>query len=337
MTRLTTHQLHAIIELHQEMARLGMDLTSIMSLIVNRLQDMLAIDGVVIELKEQDQMVYRACAGLATPYLGMALPANESLSGICMQTGALQHCPNVEKDPRVNIAACRHIGIKSMLIVPLQYFETPVGVLKVMSKRTGRYAARQIAFLQLIAEQLGSVMYYCTRYGTDNLLYQATHDSLTDLANRSVFMEKLRAHLRQSTQYLLVLVLDMNDLKVINDNYGHRCGDQALMEISQHLKSCFRPEDTVARLGGDEFAVLMPFPAPPDVNAELARLKAQTRLNFAFEDCQQRLTLSMGHALFPAEETTADGLLHKADLRMYAQKRATKAIAATIATREYSR
>ncbi len=333
MTRLTTHQLHAIIELHQEMARLGMDLTSVMSLIVNRLQDMLAIDGVVIELKEQDQMVYRACAGLATPYLGMALPAAESLSGICMQTGILQHCPNVEKDPRVNIAACRHIGIKSMLIVPLQYFDTPVGVLKVMSKRTGRYTARQIAFLQLIAEQLGSVMYYCSRYGADNLLYQATHDSLTDLANRSVFMEALRTHLKRSGQCLLVVVLDMNDLKMLNDNYGHRCGDQALVEISRQLKGCFRPEDTVARLGGDEFAVLMPFATQPDVNAVLSRLKKQTSLNFSFEDCSQHLTLSIGHALYPSEETTPEGLLHKADLRMYAQKRATKAITATIAAR----
>lgn len=333
MTRLTTHQLHAIIELHQEMARLGMDLTSIMTLIVHRLQDMLPIDGVVIELKEQDQMVYRACAGLATTYLGMALPASESLSGICMQTGTLQHCPNVEKDPRVNIAACRHIGIKSMLIVPLQFFEMPVGVLKVMSKRTGRYAARQIAFLQLIAEQLGSVMYYCSRYGADNLLYQATHDSLTDLANRSVFMEKLRAYLRQPTSFLLVVVLDMNDLKTINDNFGHRCGDQALVEISRHLKSCFRPEDTVARLGGDEFAVLMPFAAAPDVNALLTRLRNRNCLQFSFEDCSQRLTLSVGHALFPLEETTPEDLLHKADLRMYAQKRASKAIAATVTAR----
>ncbi len=333
MTRLTTHQLHAIIELHQEMARLGMDLTSVMSLIVNRLQDMLAIDGVVIELKEQDQMVYRACAGLATPYLGMALPANESLSGICMQTGALQHCPNVEKDPRVNLAACHHIGIKSMLIIPLQYFDMPVGVLKVMSRHTGRYAARRIAFLQMIAEQLGSVMYYCSRYGADNLLYQATHDSLTDLVNRSVFMEALRKHLRHPAQYLLVAVLDMNDLKMINDNYGHRCGDQALVEISRQLKNCFRPEDTVARLGGDEFAVLMPFATPPDVATLLARLKDQTSLDFTFDDCSQRLTLSVGHALFPSEETTPEALLHRADLRMYAQKRATKAIAATIAAR----
>lgn len=324
MTQLTTRQLYSIIKLQQDMARLGMNLSSIMSFIVLRLQDLLPVDGVVIELKEQDLMVYRACAGLASPYLGMALPAGDSLSGICMQTGEVQHCPDVEKDLRVNIEACRKIGIQSMLIVPLHYFDLPVGVIKVMTRKRGRFASRNIAFLQLVAEQLGSVMYFCTRYGSDNLLYQATHDSLTQLVNRSVLMETLRGYLRQPDLTVLVIMLDMNDLKTINDNYGHRFGDAALIEISRRLCGCTRPGDIVARLGGDEFAILMPFAATPDVAAIIERIRSQTHRNFVFENFQRELSIAIGHALYPAEAADIDQLLHTADLRMYHDKQTVK-------------
>ena len=324
MTRLSRSQLLDIIDLNRDITHLGMNLSAVMSLIVQRLLELLAIDGVVIEIKEDDAMVYRACAGIAKSFLGKTLAVSQSLSGHCLLTGSTQHCPNVEKDPRVNLVACRQVGIRSMLLVPINYYEIPVAVLKVMSMRQRRFSLREIEFLECVAEQLGSAMYFCTRFGADNLLYQATHDAMTDLANRSLFMESLREQTRKANQHVLVLMMDMNELKSINDTYGHRFGDAGLVEIARRLKSASRPEDVVARLGGDEFALVMTFTDQPNIQQVIMRLRKHVNRDFAFEDFQRELSVSIGYAIFPDEDSSIELLLHRADLRMYADKQTYK-------------
>jgi diguanylate cyclase (GGDEF)-like protein len=324
MTRLTKKQLLDIIELNRDLAHLGMNLSAVMNLIVHRLLSLLGVDGVVIEMRENDNMVYRACAGIAESFLGKTLAISKSLSGECLISGSTQNCPNVEKDPRVNIVACRQVGIRSMLLVPLYYYELPVGVLKLMSKRARRFSLREIEFLESAANQLGSAMYFCTRFDLDNLLYQATHDSMTDLVNRSVFMEEMRNNLRKPNQFLVVMMVDMNGLKAINDTFGHRFGDAALIEISRRLKNATRAEDIVARLGGDEFALLMVFSERPNVEQIITRVRQKVNLDFAFEDFRRELSISIGYATFPGDDKSVDTLMHHADLRMYADKLKSK-------------
>lgn len=207
-----------------------------------------------------------------------------------------------------------------MLLVPLNYYEMPVAVLKVMSTRQRRFSFREIEFLERVADQLGSAMYFCTRFGADNLLYQATHDTMTDLVNRSAFMESLREQTRKANQHVLVLMIDMNGLKSINDTYGHRFGDAALVAIARRLKNGSRPEDVVARLGGDEFALVMTFTERPNIQQVIMRLRKHVNRDFAFEDFQRELSVSIGYAIFPDEDSSIELLLHRADLRMYADK-----------------
>lgn len=324
MTKLKNSQLYSIIDLQTEMAQLGMNLSAVMSLIVTRLVELLDIDGVAIEIIEGESIVYRAGAGIAESFIGIQIPLAGSLSGVCVGSGDIQHCPNVERDNRVNLKACQQVGIKAMFLVPLQYFDKPFGVLKLMSKRAKPFSKQTQAFTQLVCEQLGTVIYFCMRFGHDNLLFQATHDGMTCLSNRSVFMEELRRRIHQFNQIVLVFILDMNDLKAINDDYGHRFGDAALIEISNRLKACTRPNDVVARLGGDEFAIIMQFTEQPDVSTILARMRAQINIDFVFEDFHRKLTMSIGHGIYPTEELAIEPLLHRADLRMYADKHASK-------------
>jgi diguanylate cyclase (GGDEF)-like protein len=119
-------------------------------------------------------------------------------------------------------------------------------------------------------------------------------------------------------------MLDMNDLKTINDIFGHRFGDAALVEMSYRLKACTRPTDVVARLGGDEFAIIMKFAEQPDIAAIVARMKAQINKDFVFEDFHRKLSMSVGYGIYPTEELNIELLLHRADLRMYADKHASK-------------
>ncbi|MGK7918737.1 MAG: PAS domain S-box protein [Trichodesmium sp.] len=101
----------------------------------------------------------------------------------------------------------------------------------------------------------------------NKLLYEALHDALTGLPNRSLFFDRLEQALRRSRQYpdyeFAVLFLDLDRFKVINDSLGHIIGDEMLIATSKRLQNCIKDSDTLARLGGDEFTILLEY--PPDI------------------------------------------------------------------------
>ena len=94
----------------------------------------------------------------------------------------------------------------------------------------------------------------------EHLRHQAFHDSLTGLVNRALFHDRVEHALamrERDSGSVIVLLLDLDDFKAVNDSLGHDAGDQLLMDVAERLESCVRPGDTAARLGGDEFAVLI--------------------------------------------------------------------------------
>ena len=93
----------------------------------------------------------------------------------------------------------------------------------------------------------------------EQLTHQAYHDSLTDLANRSLFGQQIEQALRRSAEgpaSVAVIFLDIDDFKGVNDTLGHAAGDALLVEVAARIRGCLRRPDTAARLGGDEFALL---------------------------------------------------------------------------------
>src|SRR5206468_12212601 len=94
----------------------------------------------------------------------------------------------------------------------------------------------------------------------DELARQAFRDSITNLVNRALFMDRLGhalARTERGADELAVLFLDLDRFKVVNDSLRHVVGDRVLVEVGSRLKSCLRPADTVARPGGDEFGILL--------------------------------------------------------------------------------
>ena len=87
--------------------------------------------------------------------------------------------------------------------------------------------------------------------------HQAFHDPLTDLANRSLFINRVKDALAADTAEVAVLFIDLDDFKTFNDSLGHSAGDELLMAVAERLRQCVRPSDVIARLGGDEFAVMV--------------------------------------------------------------------------------
>ena len=126
-------QLVAIIRIQTEMARHGLDLAQVMSVVVDRALDLVKADGAAIELAENDEMVYRAVSGIASGQLGLRLKLASSLSGLCVLSGEITRCIDTETDNRVNRIACRRMHVRSMVAIPLVHSGMTVGVLKVMS------------------------------------------------------------------------------------------------------------------------------------------------------------------------------------------------------------
>jgi diguanylate cyclase (GGDEF)-like protein/PAS domain S-box-containing protein len=153
--------------------------------------------------------------------------------------------------------------------------------------------------------------------------HQASHDDLTGLANRVLFVERVEAALaaRGSTEGLAVLLIDLDDFKTVNDTLGHAAGDALLTAVGLRLRRCVRPRDTVARLGGDEFAVLL-----ADVDPEGSELGIVAE---RILDSLRSPVVAGGHSLLVrasigvstgASLHDPDAFLRDADIAMYAAK-----------------
>jgi len=153
------------------------------------------------------------------------------------------------------------------------------------------------------------------------LAHQASHDSVTGLANSAAFHDRLAA----TAKPLVLLFIDVDDFKSVNDRFGHAIGDAVLRAIGQRLTDCVRECDMVARLGGDEFGVLVNSPTvEPD---ELGR-RVLSHLNrpYAIAGMEHMVRVSIGMAVStqPEPAVSGDTLLSQADVAMYAAKRAGK-------------
>jgi diguanylate cyclase (GGDEF)-like protein/PAS domain S-box-containing protein len=160
------------------------------------------------------------------------------------------------------------------------------------------------------------------------LAHQAFHDPVTNLANRALFVERVRHALsrtRRADEGVAVIFLDLDDFKTVNDSLGHAAGDQVLLDVAKRLETCVRASDTAARFGGDEFAVLL-----EDVSSVQEAADAADRILEAFVNpirlAQKELSIRASLGIAVAEEPGADAdeLIRNADAAMYIAKREGK-------------
>ncbi len=327
---ISNERLLEIINLQTEVVQQGLDLSSIMDLVTQRAQDISGADGASIELIEKTELVYSAASGIAEKFLGLRLDIENSLSGECISERIPLISNDIEIDDRVNKNACRKIGLRSMIVMPLIFKNDVVGVLKVLSAKADHFNDENIKILELMSGVIAGAMFSAMKNGESELLYQATHDGLTGVSNRSFFYDRLRQRLSQALrrrESFGIISLDMDGLKEINDNFGHRAGDAAIKEVSLRINHTLQESDIFSRLGGDEFGIIIANLAEQnDIRDLIGQIDREIVKPFEFEEQKINLSASIGYALFSEDGIEIDVLIEKADSSMYRVKRKRKGI-----------
>ncbi len=158
----------------------------------------------------------------------------------------------------------------------------------------------------------------------DHIRHMAQHDSLTELPNRVLFMDRLEQAIQQvkrQQQQLALLFVDLDDFKMVNDQHGHQVGDALLQHLARQLTSSLRASDTAARMGGDEFMVLLhPINGAQDALQVAQKIQAAIAEPCRVNRVDLRVSASIGISLYPQHGQSPAVLIRAADAAMYQTK-----------------
>lgn len=153
--------------------------------------------------------------------------------------------------------------------------------------------------------------------------HQSLHDNLTGLPNRKFFIEELRSHVSKRNPFI-VLLIDLNNFKEINDGLGHYLGDKFLIAVASQLQSTLQSIGTVFRLGGDEFAVIVPNQTIENIEVVTNRVHHMFKSPMTVMTYSMKMSASIGISHFPSSSEDVFGLIKQADLAMYESKTLSK-------------
>ena len=231
--------------------------------------------------------------------------------------------PVIRKSQR---AFAKNYRTNNCAIVPLICQDRVVGVLNLADKLKGEiFDSGDIALIELFSQLVGASIGNVKLF--EKIQRQATTDGLTGLANHKTFYEILEKELWRSRRYggkISLIMVDIDNLKKINDVHGHRAGDKAIREISRRVKECIRQIDTAARYGGDEFAVILLNTSLDGANV-VARRMVDAVSNSPMNWNKEKITLSIsvGLSQYDADNTPED-ITSRSDQALYAAKQAGK-------------
>jgi len=231
--------------------------------------------------------------------------------------------PIIRKSQR---AFSGNYNTNSCAIAPLVCQDRVVGVLNLADKvDSDRFNSEDIALIELFSQLVGASIGNIKLF--EKIQHQATTDGLTGLANHKTFYEILEKELWRSRRYggqISLIMIDVDNLKKINDTYGHRAGDKVIREISRKIKECIRQIDTAARYGGDEFAVILPNTQLADATIVAERMvEAVAHSPAIWKKDQIPLSISVGLGQYEAD-TNPEDITSGSDKALYTAKKAGK-------------
>jgi len=231
--------------------------------------------------------------------------------------------PVIKKSQRIFAGNYR---TKNCAVVPLICQDRVVGVLNLADKMdSDQFNSSDIALIELFSQLVGASIGNIKLF--EKIQRQATTDGLTGLVNHKTFYEILEKELWRSRRYggrISLIMVDVDNLKNINDAYGHRAGDKAIRQISKKIKECIRQIDTAARYGGDEFAIILLNSSLEDATIVARRMvDAVANSHTTWQKEQIPLSISVGLGQYDPE-TTPEDITSRSDQALYMAKQAGK-------------
>ena len=317
-----SRELRIIYRIAQETTAV-LELATLLDRIVKIIRDVMGyyLVSILLPGEKQTELRVGAYSGYDRDITGMTIPMKDGITGWVFTHGTPLVIPDVHKE-------ARYIGldpkVRSELAFPLISQGRVVGVLNVESDQLDAFSETDLGLMTAVGSQLASNLEVAQLH--DRLKREASHDPLTRLFNRRLFVERLEqeiARAQQSSAPFSIIFLDVDELKRINDTYGHLAGDALLREVANTLMDAVRGEDLVARYGGDEFVLLLPATAS-QAAASVAQRISEGIGRHRFMAGRELLEIpgvSLGIATFPDQGRTVEQLLAAADATLYQQKR----------------
>jgi len=250
-------------------------------------------------------------------------PTNKGLVRQVWVNGKPHWIPDVSRDEgfqRAQLAA--KAGLHGAFAFPILAGNVTLAVLEFYSREIRNPDPSLLQMVRVIGSQIGQFM--ARKQAEENLLYVATHDTLSGLPNRYMFNQRFAHALQNAQRYrksMALLFLDLDRFKFVNDTLGHPFGDRLLQEVAGRLRLCLRESDTIARFGGDEFVALIEdFTAPGDVVSVAQKILHAMRWPFMLEGETCHMTASIGISLYPNDGADFASLLKNADIATYRAK-----------------
>jgi diguanylate cyclase (GGDEF)-like protein/PAS domain S-box-containing protein len=224
---------------------------------------------------------------------------------------------DMARDPRVVLRTeAGERGYRSLAMLPLVVEGESAGVLALYAGEAGFFDQEEIGLLHELAGDIAFALQHIEK--SEKLDYLAYYDSLTGLANRTLFHERLAqqvAGARRDARRAALVIVDIERFKTINDSLGRHAGDALLREFAVRLRQIARDESWLARVGADQFAIAVPDVASVEElgrrNEE--RLAALLAAPFSAGEAELRLSARTGIALFPDDAADAEGLFRNAE------------------------
>jgi diguanylate cyclase (GGDEF)-like protein len=312
------------------------ELDQLLTVVCHLLLEWFRIDHVAVLLAEGETLRVRAFEGRLTPNLAMGsqLATGVGLAARALSTGKSVIENNVNS---VDGYIAGFAETESEMCVPLIFFGEKLGVLALESARNDAFERDDLQPLESVADICAAAIQNASHF--DRMKQLAYVDGLTGIHNRRYFEMRVVEELDRAGRFqgrMSIIMIDIDNFKRLNDEFGHLLGDEVLRSVSTLMKQQLRKVDVVCRYGGEEFAIVVPETSGENALRVAEKLRRQVE-NHHFPGVPRKVTISSGVADYPTHGITRDEVVAAADAALYQAKQAGRnRVVAASTKREFS-